>query len=94
MGVKPIRAWGGFRGFLCCGAPPQGLCKAPHGQQGVIRAMGLRVLLDLTSRQVSLYGLDPPQVWGIQDFKSNPVKRYHEDPGTIPSPFELNNGLE
>jgi hypothetical protein len=31
VGVKPIRACCGVRGLLCCGAPPQGLCKAPHG---------------------------------------------------------------
>ena len=30
MGVKPIRACCGVRGPLCCGAPPQELCKAPH----------------------------------------------------------------
>ena len=28
--VKPIRACCGVRASLCCGAPPQGLCKAPH----------------------------------------------------------------
>jgi len=30
VGVKPIKACCGARGPLCCGAPPQGLCKAPH----------------------------------------------------------------
>ena len=30
VGVKLIRACCGARGPLCCGAPPQGLCKAPH----------------------------------------------------------------
>ena len=30
VGVKPVRSCCGIRGLLCCGAPPQGLCKAPH----------------------------------------------------------------
>ena len=30
MGVKLTGACCGVRGPLCCGAPPQGLCKAPH----------------------------------------------------------------
>ena len=30
VGVKPIRACCRIRGPPCCGAPPQGLCKAPH----------------------------------------------------------------